>query len=118
MPHAYCPSTDDTFSAVSGYRSIDLTLGIRQRRPARLQAHRTRQACPADVRCPSGIHFSAVGPSSGHAPPDGQPPPAEERQMKGMLRACRVPWWGGGRRAGVLVAVTVLVVGLLSGFGS
>ncbi|GGU21313.1 hypothetical protein ACH4HG_36235 [Streptomyces coeruleorubidus] len=27
MPLACCPATDDTFSAVSGYRSTDLTFG-------------------------------------------------------------------------------------------
>ncbi|MFF5523211.1 non-reducing end alpha-L-arabinofuranosidase family hydrolase [Streptomyces coeruleorubidus] len=35
-----------------------------------------------------------------------------------MLRACRFPWWAGGRRTGVLVAVTALLAGLLAGFGS
>ncbi|MFD8654304.1 non-reducing end alpha-L-arabinofuranosidase family hydrolase [Streptomyces mirabilis] len=35
-----------------------------------------------------------------------------------MLRACTVPWWGRGRRAGVLTAVTALLAALLTGLGT
>jgi len=38
--------------------------------------------------------------------------------MKGMLRACTVPWWGRGRRTGVLAAVTALLAALLTGLGA
>ncbi|MFE2473446.1 non-reducing end alpha-L-arabinofuranosidase family hydrolase [Streptomyces mirabilis] len=35
-----------------------------------------------------------------------------------MLRACTVPWWGRGRRTGVLTAVTALLAALLTGLGT
>ncbi|WP_406483432.1 non-reducing end alpha-L-arabinofuranosidase family hydrolase [Streptomyces sp. NBC_01615] len=35
-----------------------------------------------------------------------------------MLRACTVPWWGRGRRTGVLTAVTALLAALLTGLGA
>ncbi|MFE5078927.1 non-reducing end alpha-L-arabinofuranosidase family hydrolase [Streptomyces mirabilis] len=35
-----------------------------------------------------------------------------------MFRACSVPWWGRGRRTGVLTAVTALLAALLTGLGA